>query len=877
MKYKLFTLFLALAASLGTIYAEVLFVETFSTRRGSTVVDNVNEGGVPSAAQWFSGYTGVNGKVSGNQYDNDYISVTCNEGMIDSREMKDEDDASVGLSLYLKPKYYAKFEGALPKVEKGAYLCLIIAGNGDLETFFVKVNKKTLTIPNTTLDGKYYKTKVNIPLEEGSIDSIYFGCNNTSENSKNILITTFGIATDSASTANIGYLDKGNKGVQIGDLYYILNTQEKTAEVTYHNNDNKQHYYENYSGLTTANIPDSVVYNGETFIVTGIGDSAFYNCQDLKSITIPKSITYVGINAFTKYNSYGNYCGIDTIVWNAKNCDDLYSAPFPSQYDVQGNKYSYVQSFTFGDEVEVIPAYLCSELKNLKTITIPNSVTSIGSFAFSDCSISELTIPSGVQYIGIHAFCVSVLTMESTTPPVFLDNYGEAPLECGSTAYVPCGSLETYQQAEGWSSISNLGYAPSQYTITTKDTDDGRIETLLNPTICDETIQVRAEASCGSYFVKWADGNTENPRTIELTQDTTMEAIFAVYTEGACGENLTWKLEGQTLEIQGEGAMWNYFDSCRTQWWLSHHYEITSIKLPKDLTTIGDVAFNGCYNLHEVVVSNKVTTIGKYAFASCSLKNITLGTSVKVIEGGAFTYNCIFDTSGGKDVRPKEDSDGNPICSIETITCYSQRPPTINSYDGVNAFPNLPYRTIIYVPADYLNNYIIHDFWGLYDVRPLGATSTETTEVKVVPSENTADVVWPAVSGAATYELVIKDKDGNIICTLIFNANGQLTSIAFTPARDNSPQQTQTTGFSFTVTGLNAGTNYDLTITAKDNNGGILDTKTVSFTTTGEPQGIEEPNPDPSLKGGGLKVLRDGQIYIIRGDKTYTLTGVEVK
>ena len=195
------------------------------------------------------------------------------------------------------------------------------------------------------------------------------------------------------------------------------------------------------------------------------------------------------------------------------------------------------------------------------------------------------------------------------------------------------------------------------------------------------------------------------------------------------------------------------------------------------------------------------------------------------------------------------------------------RPPTVNN----DAFENLDYSTIVYVPADYLNYYKVHDSWGLFDVRPIGASKTETTEVKVEPTETTADVVWPAVENAATYELVIKDKNGNVVCTLIFNANGQLTQIAFNaPARNNAAQAA---GFAFTVTGLEEGTSYDLTITAKDGNGTTLDEKTIAFTTSGE-TGVD------ALQAGELrssKVLRNGEVLILRDGKMYNLQGVEVK
>ena len=104
----------------------------------------------------------------------------------------------------------------------------------------------------------------------------------------------------------------------------------------------------------------------------------------------------------------------------------------------------------------------------------------------------------------------------------------------------------------------------------------------------------------------------------------------------------------------------------------------------------------------------------------------------------------------------------------------------------------------------------------------------------------TADVVWPEVDNAYTYELVIKDKDGKAICRLTFNAQGQLMSIAFNaPARGDAPQKTQTAGFAFTVTGLESGKAYDYTLTAKNEGGTVLKVEEGSFTTK-TPQGIEE-------------------------------------
>ena len=641
------------------------------------------------------------------------------------------------------------------------------------------------------------------------------------------------------------------------------------------------------SGLTSVTIPNSVTSIGDRAIswctgltsvtipnsVTSIGDRAFFGCSGLTSVTIPNSVTSIGDWAFSDCTSLTSVNITDIAAWcniafSSDNSNPLYYAKHLYVNDVEVNNlvipegvtsigaYAFVfctglTSVTIGNSVTSIGGSAFFDCSSLTSVTIPNSVTSIGDDAFYGCSgLTSVTIPNSVTRIGNSAFCncsgltsvtignsvtsiggsafygcssLTSVTIEAETPPtlgsdVFYTNY--CPI------YVPCGTLDSYKTAEGWSKYQyRIKYAPYPSYAITKKAENGNITTSSTDfTMCDAEHPVicTANPDRGFYFVRWADGNTENPRTIELTQDTTMEAIFDYLLTGKCGKDsaLTWTFEpaSMALNITGKGA-------------LSENY------------TYGTF-------IESLTIGNEINTIGERAFYGCSgLKNVILGSSVKVLEQGAF-YNC---------------------SSIESITCYSQRPPTVNQ----DALYGLDYSTIVYVPADYLETYKMHDVWGLYDVRPLGAKNTETADLNVTPAETTADVAWPAVSGAATYELVIKDKSGNVICTLVFNANGQLTQIAFNaPSRNNAPQQTQAAGFSFTVTGLEEGTSYDLTITSKDNNGGTLDTKTVSFTTTGESQGIEDVLSDQVQC---TKVIKNGQIFILRGEKVYSLTGQEVR
>ena len=280
---------------------------------------------------------------------------------------------------------------------------------------------------------------------------------------------------------------------EVDGIYYnILIDKTNEVEVTFLGP--KGSAYEEYSGSVT--IPASVTYNGTTYSVTSIGMVAFASCSSLTSVTIPNSVTSIGNEAFryceglisvtignsvtsiglaafygcssltsvtipnsvtsigdfafrdcssltsvtigNSVTSIGDYVfdgcsGLKSIVWNAENCADFSSysyAPF-------SNISSQITSFIFGDSVKHVPAYLCYEMSNLTSITIPNSVINIGRAAFSGCSglTSIESLAEIPPTLGSNAF-----DNVSTSIPV----------------YVPCGSVSAYQSAEGWNEFTNI-------------------------------------------------------------------------------------------------------------------------------------------------------------------------------------------------------------------------------------------------------------------------------------------------------------------------------------------------------------------------------------------------------------------------------------
>lgn len=208
--------------------------------------------------------------------------------------------------------------------------------------------------------------------------------------------------------------------------------------------------------------------------------------------------------------------------------------------------------------------------------------------------------------------------------------------------------------------------------------------------------------------------------------------------------------------------------------------------------------------------------------------------------------------------------------NLKTIVLESETPLPV---DG-NGLSGLPQNVVIYVPDEAVEAYLQDAFWGQYAIHPKSAQATDTNVIVVSASEDAVNIIWPVVEGAESYEMVIVDKNGNLVCTLIFNANGQLTSIVFhAPARNKAPQQTHSSGFAFTVNGLESGTNYNLTITAKDINGNVVGTETMAFVTRGQ-QGIDVVDDGSSIN---KKILREGMIRILRGDKTYNAAGQEIR
>ena len=658
-------------------------------------------------------------------------------------------------------------------------------------------------------------------------------------------------------------------------------------------------FYSSKDNISTFVFGDSVTYipayllkdfrRLESIVITAgvteIGEYAFFECSGLTSITceaitpptlgsdvfynVNKSIPlYVPAQSVDLYKAADQWkdftnilpieetpgtcitasgtCGAqgDNLTWEL-SCDSILTISGTGEMANYSNVssvpwYSYnssIQYVVIGNSVTSIGYEAFRYCTGLTSVTIPNSVTSIGEYAFAYCSgLTSVTIPNSVTSIGYGAFyyCTG---LTSVTIPNSVTSIGVAAFYMctGLTSVTIPNSVTsigrwTFEDCRGLTSVT----IPNSVTSIGVAAFSG-CTGLTSVTIPNSVTSIgsSAFASCtGLTSIDVASDNS-NYCSVDGVLFNKDKTTLIQYPGGKQG---SYTIPNSVTSI-GDYA----FFECSG---------LTSVTIPNSVTSIGEFAFSGCTSLTSVTIPNSVIFIGRYAFRNCTgLTSVTIPNSVTSIGESAFEW----------------------CTGLTSITCEAVTPPTLNS----SVFGGVDKSIPLYVPAGSVSAYLSADQWKDFtNILPIEAQPADVTTTTVTPSETTADIAWPQVTGAATYTIEIK-KNGELICTLTFNAQGQLISIAFNaPSRNNAPQQAQAAGFSFTVTSLDSGTTYSYTMTAKGNNGNVLKTESGTFTTTGTATGIED------VQGNNVqctKVVHNGQVLILRGEKVYNAQGALVK
>lgn len=172
---------------------------------------------------------------------------------------------------------------------------------------------------------------------------------------------------------------------QIDGIYYILNPNEMTAEVTYYSLNTNESAY---SGV--INIPSEVSYKSEKYIVTSISRNAFRYCTNITLVTIPNSIISIGS-------------------WAFMGCSSLTSVSIPNSVTSIGqgafDSCSRMTTINIPNGLNRIPGSIFRDCSSLTSVTIPEGVTTIGGEAFMNCTnLKSISIPRSVTTIETYAF-----------------------------------------------------------------------------------------------------------------------------------------------------------------------------------------------------------------------------------------------------------------------------------------------------------------------------------------------------------------------------------------------------------------------------------------------------------------------------------------
>ena len=530
----------------------------------------------------------------------------------------------------------------------------------------------------------------------------------------------------------------------VDNLIYRLNEDGSTVTVLGHVNGT--------SATGPLVIPESVIYNENSYVVTSIGSNAFAGCSGFTgNLTIPNSVTEIGMNAFWGcsgftgkltignsvnkiwHSAFRGCSGFLEIEYNAIDCNYIYSSAFAGCNGVsiitigenveriQGGIFQHIDTtctlnfnalscsdlygpflmpsngpryLNIGESVVRIPARLLyqqgEEYGFTGNLTIPNSVTSIGDHAFQGCSgfTGNLTIGDSVTEIGHHAFEGCSGFTGNLTIP-------NSVTEIGHHAFEGCsGFTGNLTIPNSVTSIGDCAFA-------------GCSGFTGNLTIPNSVTEIGGYAfwGCSGFTGKLTIGNSVNK-------------IWRSAFQGCSGftGNLTIPNSVTSIGIDA-------FNYCRGF--------TGNLTIPNSVTEIGGYAFQGCSGFTgELTIGNSVTEIGDYAFGGCNGINTVFYKAMNCLHMMGNSDNSVFSDSPnirhiciGSNVESIPDFAFKPCSMVEDIVLAAVTPPVIAPYTFETVSHNIPvtvpygsgeaYRTALHW-GEFFN--IIEGELGLYDI-----------------------------------------------------------------------------------------------------------------------------------------------------------------
>ena len=451
--------------------------------------------------------------------------------------------------------------------------------------------------------------------------------------------------------------------------------------------------------VSAQTLIDGIYYNfSETEATVTSGDNKYTG-----NVTIPSTVTSNGVTySVTKIGEYAFF-------W----CSDLTSVTIPNSVtEIGSSAFSECSGLTsvhitdlaawcnirFFDNPLFYAKHLFMDGNEITDLVIPNSVTSIGLKSFFGCTgLTSVTIPNSVTEIGWGAFsgCSNLTEVISEITEPFYEQGAFDNISSSCVLTVPHGKTDNYIE-KGW---------------TTSVFQGGIKENLV---LVD-----------GIYY-SLARSSKQATVTYGDTQYTGSVII---------PETITYNGVTYTVTVIGERSF--YYDS-----------DMTSVIIPKSVTSIEYCAFYECSGLTSVTIPNNVISIGHSAFAYCSgLTSVTIGNSVTEIAVSAFQscYGLTEVTLPNSVTAIGELAFG--YCSgLKDVYCYAKNVPTTN-----DVFYHSPISSAtLHVPAASLYAYNTTSPWSGF-----GTIGTLPGETPVTPKCATPTISY--ADGKVTFSCETED------------------------------------------------------------------------------------------------------------------------
>ena len=473
-----------------------------------------------------------------------------------------------------------------------------------------------ITIPNSVTSIEYYAfedcsslTAITIPKSVTSIDgSAFYGCNNLisfvveegnlvydSRNNCNAIIETetnklirgFQTTIIPNSVTSIGRTAFNGcteltditipEGVtSIGDNAFtgcknltritIPGSMTRIESSAFHNTnlpiENDIRYADTWAVEVVDDTKDNYTLRNNT---TGIADGTFYYCRSLTAIDIPESVTSIGRYAFSGCSSLTTITipeGVTSIGWSAfSGCSSLTTINIPESVTSIGESAFSNTNLPVENNIRYAGTWVVGVTDNTKDkYTLRDNTTGIADYMFQDCSMTEITLPNNLKYIGNYV-CVGCSNLTSLTIPNSVTSIGEA-------AFVQCWRVTSITIPSNVTSIGGRAF--------TGRGDGTSIVVDANNTVYD------SRGNCNAIICTETNHLIVGCSTTIIPNSVTSIGEFA-------------------------------FMSCG----------ITSVIIPNGVTCIKYGTFAGSGLLTSISIPSSVTDIERDAFASCrSLKTI---------------------------------------------------------------------------------------------------------------------------------------------------------------------------------------------------------------------------------------------------------------